>query len=66
MDALSLLVEEAEAGRAAATDNGGRFSRALAIRYSGKPCGPGCGLGMITISRRGSKRPLAEVIWWQA
>jgi hypothetical protein len=66
MDALSLLVEEAEAGRAAATDSQGRFSPAIAILYSGAPCGVHCGLGMITVSLPGGQKPLVEVLWWQA
>jgi hypothetical protein len=66
MDGLTLLLEEAEPGRAAAEGAKGVLAPALAIRYHGTRCGPLCGMGMITVSLPGGKRPLLEVMWWQA
>ncbi len=65
MDALWLLVQEAEAGKAAAFNANGAVASAIVVRYLGKPCGALCGIGMITLWLPGAKKPLLEVMWWQ-
>ncbi len=66
MDALTLLVQEAEAGRAAALNAKKSFASAILVRYAAETCGALCGMGMITLWLPGAKKPLLAVMWWQS
>lgn len=66
MSALQLMVDEAEAGRAAIVSRARTFSPRLSIHYIGKRCGPMCGIGIIKVGLPGTPESVVEVVWWQA
>ncbi|MFD0739928.1 hypothetical protein ACFQZQ_11645 [Lysobacter koreensis] len=65
INALFVLLEEIEAGRAAVVSEDGQFQPKLAIHYVGSPCGNLCGIGTISVSLPDSGTSLLSLLWWQ-